>query len=251
MGRIMTACRSQCEVRVRRVAVAACLALLFLFTGPLISILKQTIPLASNASRLLACKNSMKQIGLALLNYQIVHDCFPPAYLPDEDGRPMHSWRVLLLPFIDEQTRYDQYRFGERWDSPHNLSLSEPTPRVYQCWADPPVDGSTSYVMVVGPNAFSTGPEGRHVAEFTDGLPSTLAVVEMVDSGIHWMEPRDWDPAGAARPASAHPGVFNALFADGAVRSLDEHVAPDLLEATITVDGGEAFDRDRDLRSRK
>ena len=198
---------------------------------------------AREAARRALCSNNLKQIGLALHNYSAIYDCFPPAFVPDEDGRPMHSWRVLILPYLGEQALYDQYRFDEPWDSPHNSALAALMPSIYQCPSvSPPSETTTSYVMAVGPDAFSTGPGARQVDEFADGLSWTIAVVEMPDAGINWMEPRDWDTTSSDRPNSQHPYVFNALIADGSVRSMSEDIDPAVLKALTEINDGEQLD---------
>src|SRR4051812_9073955 len=72
------------------------------------------------ASKRTQCKNNLKEIALALHNYHEAYGCFPPAYIADKDGRPMHSWRVLILPYLDEKPLYLKYRFDEPWNGPHN-----------------------------------------------------------------------------------------------------------------------------------
>jgi len=191
---------------------------LFCCGGFGLALLLPAVQAAREAARRAACANNMKQIGLALHNYHDTFGSFPPAYLPNEEGRPMHSWRVLILPFLEEGVLYDQYRFDEPWDSPHNRALAERTPSVYRCPSAPMADETTtSYAMAVGPNALSTGPDGRDVDDFPQGLSQTPAVVEMAGAGIHWMEPRDWDTTGPDQPGSYHPGVVNVLYADGSV----------------------------------
>lgn len=186
------------------------------------------------------CVNNMKQIGLALHNYHSAYKCFPPAFIPDEQGRPMHSWRVLILPFLEQKPLYDQYRMDEPWNSPHNSALETLMPDIYQCPSSHILGAATTgYVMAVGPNAFSTGPGARQVGDIADGLSSTIAVVEMEDSGINWMEPLDWDTTSSDRPGSYHPHVFNALLADGSVLGVEQDVDPELLKAMTTIDGGE------------
>ncbi|MDY0165877.1 MAG: DUF1559 domain-containing protein [Thermoguttaceae bacterium] len=242
-ARVSTACKSQCEVRMRRVVIAFCLVSVLLFIGPLISLLMPAVQAAREAARRAQCINNMKQIGLALHNYHDAYRCFPPAFIPDEEGRPMHSWRVLILPFLESQVLYEQYRFDEPWDSPHNRALADLMPSVYRCPSDRIDDRvTTSYAMVVGPNAFSTGPGARRGDEFTGGLSFTVAVVEMVGAGINWMEPRDWDITGPDEPRSYHPGVFNVLHADGSIRSTHDEIDADVFQALITVDGGEPPD---------
>jgi hypothetical protein len=93
------------------------------------------------AARRMVCSNNLKQLGLALHNYHQTYGCFPPAYVADEDGRPMHhSWRVLVLPFLEQQQLYDQYRFDEPWDGPNNRKLAENVISIFHC----PEDGEKS-----------------------------------------------------------------------------------------------------------
>jgi hypothetical protein len=79
---------------------------------------------AREAARRSNCKGELSQINLALFNYREVYGCFPPAYVADSTGRPMHSWRVLILPFIDHAPLYNEYRFDEPWDGANNRQLS-------------------------------------------------------------------------------------------------------------------------------
>jgi len=90
-----------------------------------------------------SCKGQLKIFGLALHNYHDNYGSFPPAYLAAQDGRPMHSWRVLSLTFMGEQALHDQYRFSEMWNSPHNSTLADGLPigmsgivPMYHCGSD-------------------------------------------------------------------------------------------------------------------
>ena len=198
------------------------------------------------------CSNHLKQIGLALHNYHEVYGTLPPAYVADEDGRPMHSWRVLILPFLEQQVLYDQYDFDEPWDGPNNLALSEAVVDVYRCPDDWQGDGSeTSYLMIVGPGTISDGTGATTFADVRDGTSNTIIVVEVAGSGINWAEPRDLPseelalgidgPAGGGI-RSEHPGRTNVLFCDGSVRSLFGSAAPEELEAAASIAGGEPVD---------
>ncbi len=196
----------------------------------------------------------MKQIGLAMLTYEQAHGCFPPAFVPDKDGKPMHSWRVLLLPYLDQKAIYDQYRFDEPWNSPHNRKLAAQMPSVYRCPSDESPRPNTSYAMLVGPHAFSDGPHGRPMDEIKDGLSETIMVAEAAGDGINWMEPRDIDaekmpleilhhPGGAAPKVlgicSEHPSVANVVFCDGHTQGLASGIDPKVLRELTTVDGAE------------
>ena len=86
--------------------------------------------------------------------WRIPHEtygCFPPAYIADQDGRPMHSWRVLLLPFPDQPALYDAYNFSEPWNGPNNRKLADQIGRIYlRSGLDSDQAGTTSFVAVVG-----------------------------------------------------------------------------------------------------
>jgi len=139
------------------------------------------------------CMNNLKNITLALLNYEASHGCFPPAYLADENGKPMHSWRVLILPYIARQDLYEAYRFDEPWDGPNNRKLHNVVIDLFKCPSDttPRNQPNTSYLAVVGPHVAWAGERGRKWEEFSDGSQDTILLVETANSGIHWMEPRD------------------------------------------------------------
>jgi len=161
--------------------------------------MRSSVEAARGAARRAQCSNHLKQIALAMVNYESTYRCFPPAYTTDENGKPMHSWRVLILPFLEQRALYDRYRLDEPWNSPHNRALADLMPRVYRCPSD--TTGSpyqTSYAVIVGPKAqpgrsttLFAGDQPAKYLDATDGLSNTLMVVEAAGAGIHWMEPRD------------------------------------------------------------
>ncbi|MFN0199013.1 MAG: DUF1559 domain-containing protein [Planctomycetaceae bacterium] len=151
-------------------------------------------PSAREAARGPQCRNNLKQIGIALENYHTKYGSFPPAYIADEHGKPMHSWRVLILPFIDQKNLYDKYRFDEPWDSPANRQLAVWTPGTYRCpstviqkeHAD-----LTSYLAVTGPQTVWPGDKSTKIDDILDGSKNTVQVIELPQREVHWMEPRD------------------------------------------------------------
>jgi len=150
------------------------------------------------ASRRSQCKNNLKYIGLALHNYHESFGRFPPAFIADSNGRPMHSWRVLLLPYFDkaQAALYAKYRFDEPWDGPNNSKLADEIVAVYNCPSDAHAHGKsdstmTNYVAIVGSGTAWPGSRPTSIRDMKDGTSNTLLIAEVANSGIHWMEPRD------------------------------------------------------------
>ena len=85
---------------------------------------------ALNAAQRAECSNNLRQIAIALTNYSSVHGCLPPAYIPDKNGKPKHSWRVLILPFVEQKALYKRYNFDEPWNGPNNRKLAGRRPDV-------------------------------------------------------------------------------------------------------------------------
>jgi hypothetical protein len=200
------------------------------------------------------CRDNLHTIALALHNYHDDHHCFPPAYIADTEGRPMHSWRVLILPYLDQQALYERYDITQPWDAPDNANLAEefPTPEVYRCPSDAH-DGAgspddTSYLAIVGPHTCWPGAEPVSLDQVSDDSEETLLVVESSDSGIHWMEPRDLhisqmamtvNPDTAQGIASPHPGGAFVMRVDGAVRFVANDLDAETLRRLIERDDGE------------
>ena len=169
---------------------------------------------ALEAARRACCKNFLKQIAMALRDYHDANGCFPPAYIAGKNGKPLHSWRVLILPYLERTDLYKAYNFTEPWDGPRNHKLLASCPRLYQCPSDPSACASgstqTSYFAVVGPKAAWPGEKSRKLGtvDFPGGPSNTIMVVEVANSGIPWMEPRDLSldvlrATGAKPPALA------------------------------------------------
>ncbi len=173
------------------------LAVIVLCVLMLIILLLPAVCVECEASRRMQCANHLKQIGLALYNYHHTYKCFPPAYISDKNGKPMHSWRVLILPFMDEEHLYARYRFNEPWDGPHNIKLLGDRPKVYACLGDAIARTKnaalTNYVAVVGVNNAWCGERSRSVdaADLRGKADSTVMLVEVANTGIRWTEPKD------------------------------------------------------------
>ena len=143
-----------------------------------------------------ACQGHLNQLQLALSNYESAHGHFPPAYIADKDGKPMHSWRVLVLPYIEEGSLYKAYDFSEPWNGPHNSKLADKMPSIFHMPSEPPSTSVTNVVAITGPGTAFPGSRSTPKAEFTDGLDNTILLAEIADSNINWLEPRDLQVEG-------------------------------------------------------
>lgn len=190
------------------------------------------------------CKNNLKQLALALHNYHDTYGCFPPAYLADKNGRPMHSWRTLILPFLEFDPIYKEYRFDEPWNGPHNRKLAALKINLFQCPEKPKQsDSETNYLVVVGPKTVFPGPKCVSISEITGGTAETILLVEVENSGIQWAEPRDLSDVEAVRGinpksgtgiSSGHKsGGAQCAFADGSVLFLPNDFPADDLPALL------------------
>ena len=221
--------------------------------GILLALLLPAVQAAREAARQTQCSNNLKQIGIAMHNYHDVHKCFPPAVITDEDGVPMHSWRVALLPYMQEGL-FDPYDSDLPWDDLGNQSLAGIGVTLYQCPSAPPSSGAsplydTSYVMVVGKDTLGGEPnEAVRISDIRDGTSNTILAIDVGGSGIHWMEPRDMtveeavayitNPKGG-KFKQFHPGGVNVLMGDASVHFVSNDVDPQMLRALLTRSDGQ------------
>lgn len=188
-------------------------------------------------------------IAVALHSYHDVHGCFPPAYIADADGRPMHSWRVLLLPYVDSMELYRRYDFHEPWDGPHNRQLFDAMPKVFHSETEPPSTRFANLVVVTGPGTAFPGAEPTRIADFQDGLDRTILATEVANSDIVWTEPRDLDIRTMALSPNApgRPSISAVSWRDPYVVLGDSirtypvkpSLTGDALRAMLTIAGGE------------
>ncbi|QDU93979.1 DUF1559 family PulG-like putative transporter [Lignipirellula cremea] len=175
-------------------------------------------------------RNDLKQIGLAMANFHDAHRNFPPAAIIDESGKPLLSWRVAILPYLEESALYDKFKLDEPWDSPHNLKLAEQMPAVF---GDSP-DGRTRYLAFANKgSAFELKTEaGLHpfqrgiaIDDFTDGASNTLAVVRVApDKAVPWTKPEDitYDVSDPLAGVGELPdGKLLACFVDSSIHLID------------------------------
>lgn len=229
------------KLLVRLVLVIAMIAVLVSFMMPV-----EKVP--RPAARRSQCKNNLKQIAIALHNYHDRYHALPPAYTVDADGKPLHSWRTLILPYMDQQVLYDKIDLTKPWDDPENAeALKNHVYGIYFCPSSTnPPDRvmHTTYLAVVTPESCIQPSKSRKLSEITDKHSETLMVIE-VDSehSVPWMAPLDADTASflAIGPKSklVHTGGFHAACVDGTIRFLNAEVPAMMRRALISIAGNE------------
>ncbi len=188
---------------------------------------------------------------MAVANYHDTYGCFPPAYVADRDGKPMHSWRVLILPFLEQQELYRAYNFNEPWNGPNNRKLASRVGNIYlRSGLESNQIQTTSFVAVVGPQTMWPGSKARSRQDLGDGTHETLMVVEVPDGQFLWMEPRDLEfdsmsfriNDGSGHGLGSRLGGARVVSADTTVRTLPDDYDGNKLRAMLTANGGESVE---------
>ncbi|WP_158545547.1 DUF1559 domain-containing protein [Bremerella cremea] len=204
------------------------------------AVMLPAITQAKRAAQQMTSANNMKMIGLALHNYHDTYGAFPPAYTVDAAGQPLTSWRVLILPFINENYLYSQYDLSQPWDSPQNLPLASQTPAILtspalQTQYNP---GMTTYVALAAPNTLLNTQKSVSFPNITNGTSNVIAVVEDGSNPVPWTKPTDLSPQQfLLLDFNATPsGEVTALFSDGSVRTFTNADKPQL-QGMLSIDG--------------
>jgi hypothetical protein len=191
--------------------------------------------------------NNLKQIALAMHNWVDANGgTMPPEAVFGKDGKPLLSWRVLILPYVEQDDLYKQFHLNEPWDSEHNKKLLGKMPSVYAAPGQKSAT-DTHYQGFYGKGAFFEGKQGRRFpADFPDGTSNTIMVVEAA-KGVPWTKPEDldYDPAKPLpKLGGLFPGGFNAALCDGSVRFISNAVTPKTLHLLIQRNDGQPLPGD-------
>lgn len=202
-----------------------------------------------NVATRMKSQNNMKQVVMAMLDYQEANGHLPPAATRDPKGRLLLSWRVLILPYLEERPLYGEFHLDEPWDSPHNLRLLPGMPKIYASLSknDSPKSFTTHFQVFTGKGTAFEGPAGLHLPDdFPDGTANTFLIVEAAQA-VPWTKPQDlpYDPSEPL-PALGNfsPEFFFAAVADASVDWLGRGIAEQRIRARITRNGGETLDPD-------
>jgi hypothetical protein len=219
-------------------------------TGVLVALLLPAVQAAREAAQRANASNNYRSIMLAMLNYETANRRLPAPAIVDKAGKPLLSWRVAILPFLEQQELYQQFHLDEPWDSKHNKQLLARMPEVYGDPSLPPVvagAGLTTAQLPMGKGtAFRDLATSPKMDAITDGTSNTAAVIEVSrDRAVPWTKPVDHE-FDATKPLdglghATRPGqMFFISFFDGSVHTFDPSIDPDVIRAVMTPDGGEA-----------
>lgn len=221
----------------------------FAGTWGTILLVASLVPAYRKASDLVqrsVCSAHLSQVRYALRSYHAEFDCFPPAYVVDASGQPAHSWRVLILPYMNEEALYRQYHFDEPWDGPRNRQLLAMRPALFGC-PDQAPGTHTSYLAVVSPNSVWPGASSWDSAHLANARPSALMLVETASQSIPWTKPQDLDVAtmsyqinSGSGIGSVHYGGASAITLERRTQFLSNGTSPQELREMLTIGHSDA-----------
>jgi beta-lactamase regulating signal transducer with metallopeptidase domain len=215
--------------------------------GNLVTSLLPAVANARMAARRAQDMNNMRQIMLALHNYHDTFGHFPPAVIKSKDGKPLYSWRVALLPYLDQAPLWNQFNPNEPWDSAHNKKVLEKVPAVFHSPLDPADLNTSSYFVFTGAKTAFGNPDGTNFSEIHDGTSNTIAIVE-AKRDIHWASPEDipFDPEKPLPEVGGrYAEGFLAGVCDGSVKLFPRTIDAESLKLLIMKDDGRPIDYNR------
>lgn len=207
--------------------------------GVLTGLLLPAVQSAREAARRMQSQNNTKQLLLSLLNYESAYKRFPPRASKGKDGKPLLSWRVAMLPYIEQNALYQQFHLDEPWDSDHNIKLLDKMPATFK---HPGYAGPEGHTVYLAPFYEDTvwNLEKPRFANITDGTSNTIALFEVDDShAVPWTKPEDLDLSEMNLTECFRGVGSNAGFFDGSVRYFPRSTDPAVLKAFVTNAGGE------------
>jgi hypothetical protein len=199
--------------------------------------------------------NNLRQLALAAHNYHDVHNHLPAGYSTNANGSKLLSWRVHLLPYLEQQALYDQFRLDEPWDSEHNKALIPQMPVTFRSPNSKAEPGLTVYRGIGGKSGVMAGPKQAGVAgvdfrSITDGTSNTIMFIETSDQlAVPWTQPDDGilpDNFDPQQLFGLYPNGTNVANCDGSVRFVSDTIELQTLKWLMMMDDGEFAQIDQD-----
>jgi prepilin-type processing-associated H-X9-DG protein len=196
------------------------------------------------AANRMKSSNNLKQFALAIHNYHDVNNSVPVA-ICDNTGKPLLSWRVAILPYVEQDNLYKQFKLDEPWDSENNKKLIEKMPKIFELPGAPAKPGQTHYRTFVGQQASwkTYADQVKIPASIPDGMSQTWMIVE-AEEAVTWTKPDElaYDGKTVPKLGKFSNGGFNVAYWDGSVHWFAK--APKGVHKYITPAGGEVISPD-------
>ena len=230
--------RSKGSVRLWVIIACALCAVVVIATWRLFVKMRTEALVAARSS---ISSNNMRQIGIAFNVHEQHFRRYPARAILSKDGKPLLSWRVQLLPYIDEKALYAQFHLDEPWDSEHNKKLISYMPDVYKSPQFTDMEGKTCYVVPVGKGTIFGTDTSLNPRAITDGERNTIMFVEVApEKSVFWTKPdeMDYNPDkpfdGIGQPMA---GFFKICCVDASVHRIPLTTDPSVLRAMFTYSG--------------
>jgi prepilin-type processing-associated H-X9-DG protein len=215
----------------------------------LAALLLPAVQAARTAAKRSQSSNNLKQIGLALHNYHDTYKQLPPPYVTDKDGKPLYSWRVLILPFMEQDALYRQWDKDKAWDSPENMALSNTMIASYRSPTETDPSPGTNYFVVVGSDTIFPPDKAIAFNDVTDGMSNTIFVIETSGIPGSWAAPIDPKLEelslqfgnGPGQIKAMYPNGTNILMADGSTRFLPQTTSSETLRLLLLRSDGQVI----------
>jgi hypothetical protein len=214
--------------------------------APLAVAVAEAVSKVRGASTRVQTQNNLKQIALAMHNYHDAIGQFPASAICDKQGKPLLSWRVAILPYVEANELYEQFRLDEPWDSDHNKKLLAKMPKIYATPGGAALESATTHYRVfVGGGSGYELRKGIKITDILDGTSNTIMAVEAAEA-VPWTKPEElaYDPRKALPKLGVAPEGFNSAFFDGSTHFISRSIKEATLRALITRNGAEVVDFD-------
>ncbi len=207
--------------------------------GVLTGLLLPAVQSAREAARRMQSQNNNKQLMLSIHNYESAFKRIPSRASKGKDGKPLLSWRVAMLPYLEQAALYQEFHLDEPWDSDHNIKLLDKMPATFKHPGYVGPEGHTVYLATYYENTVWNLDKPRF-SNITDGTSNTIAIFEVDDAhAVPWTKPEDLDLDKIdLSECFRGPGSYVGFF-DGSVRFLSRNIDESVLKALVTSSGGE------------
>jgi hypothetical protein len=230
-------------MRINRTALTLVeLLVIIAIIGVLVALLLPNVRTSREAARRNQCQNYLRQIAVALKMYEDHHRMLPPAYTTDSNGKPLHSWRALIIPYMEIGGLHDSIDPAKSWDDPANCGPLQTCLPMFQCPSVPfeHNDNRTNYLAVVTPRSCIRATQPRNLADLSGASKKLLVIDVDIDHAVPWMAPVDADEElvlgiGGPKAKSPHPSIMQAAFLDGSVQALRTDMPADERRELISI----------------